>query len=40
MAIRYKVDVMAELKKKGYIIVAGKVPKAYFHEKYYGCNNS
>ena len=23
-----------------YIIVAGKVPKAYFHEKYYGCNNS
>ena len=38
----YKImrEMNKELKKKGYIIVAGKVPKAYFHEKYYGCNNS
>ena len=38
----YKImrEMNKELKKKGYFIVAGKVPKAYFHEKYYGCNNS
>lgn len=38
----YKImrEMNQELKKKGYIIVAGKVPKAYFHEKYYGCSKS
>lgn len=25
-----------ELAKKGYIVVAGKVPKKYFSERYYG----
>ena len=25
-----------ELKSLGYIILQGKVPKAYFHEKWYG----
>lgn len=25
-----------ELQKKGYIVTAGKVPKQYFEEKYYG----
>lgn len=24
-----------ELKAKGYIVIAGKVPKKYFNEKYY-----
>ena len=26
----------AELKEKGYITLAGKIPKAYFNEKCYG----
>lgn len=25
-----------ELKEKGYITIAGKIPKKYFEEKYYG----
>lgn len=26
----------ADLKSQGYIIIAGKVPRKYFEEKYYG----
>jgi hypothetical protein len=26
----------AELEKKGYVTVAGRISKVYFHEKYYG----
>lgn len=26
----------AELQKQGYIVVAGRIPKKYFAEKYYG----
>lgn len=26
----------AELEKKGYLVVSGKVPKKYFSERYYG----
>ncbi len=29
-------ELNAELAKKGYITVPGRVPKAYLHEKYYG----
>ena len=25
-----------ELTKKGYIVIAGKIPKKFFEEKYYG----
>lgn len=34
----YKVirELNAELKAKGYIIIAGKINKKYFSEKYYG----
>ena len=28
-----------ELKSKGYITIAGRVPKAYFEEKWYGGTN-
>ena len=28
-----------ELTSKGYIIIQGKIPKAYFHEKWYGGAN-
>ena len=33
----YKIiqDLNVELKKKGYIVVAGKVPKKFFREKFY-----
>lgn len=29
-------EMNAELRKKGYLVVAGKVPTAYFKEKWYG----
>ncbi len=34
----YKIirELNAELKAQGYIVIAGKVPKKYFQEKYYG----
>ena len=28
-----------QLEKKGYIVIAGRVPKKYFHEKYYGLSD-
>jgi len=28
-----------ELAARGYIVIAGKIPKKYFSEKYYGFNN-
>lgn len=28
-----------ELKQKGYLIVAGKIPKAYWAQKFYGYEN-
>ena len=28
-----------ELRKKGYIVIQGKVPQAYFNEKWYGLTN-
>lgn len=38
----YKVVKMLneELKKQGYIVVAGRIPKKYFAEKYYGMDVS
>lgn len=35
----YKVvqQVNDELRNKGYIVIAGKVSRAYFEEKIYGC---
>ncbi len=37
----YKViqDMNEELKEKGYFIIAGKVPKTYFEERFYFQNN-
>lgn len=34
----YKIvkELNMDLKKKGYIVVAGRIPKQYFKEKYYG----
>ena len=29
-------ELNGELKEKNYLVVAGKIPKAYFAEKYYG----
>ena len=34
----YKIvrELNEELTKKGYIVIAGKIPKKFFEEKYYG----
>lgn len=34
----YKIirELNADLKKQGYIVIAGKVPTKFFQEKYYG----
>ena len=34
----YKImrEMNSELKKRGYIVIAGKIPKAYFEKRYYG----
>ncbi len=29
-----------ELREKGYIVIAGKIPKQYFRDKYYGLNSA
>ncbi len=29
-----------ELREKGYIVIAGKIPKQYFKDKYYGLNSA
>lgn len=29
----------AELASRGFITIAGKIPKKYFHEHYYGMSN-
>ncbi|WP_310605299.1 ICEBs1 excisionase [Anaerosporobacter sp.] len=28
-----------ELKEQGFIVIAGRIPKAYFNEKYYGLHS-
>lgn len=35
-AYRIIKELNLELKSKGYIVMAGKIPKKYFAEKYYG----
>lgn len=37
-SMSYKImkEMNAQLKKKGYLTIAGKVPSAYFLEKWYG----
>lgn len=41
LASSYKIirQMNEELKNKGYIIIQGKVPKAFFDEKWYGLNS-
>lgn len=41
-ATAYKIirEMNEELKQAGYIILQGKVPKAYFCEKWYGLNRN
>ena len=40
-AFAYKVvrDLNNELKKRGYIIIAGKVSRRFFEERFYGYSN-
>lgn len=40
LAKSYKIlqEMNADLKKKGYLVVRGKVPVAYFKEKWYGAD--
>jgi len=37
-SVSYKLmkELNEELKEKGYIVIAGKIPRAYFAERYYG----
>lgn len=37
-SVAYKIirELNASLKENGYIVIAGKCPRAYFNEKYYG----
>lgn len=41
-ASSYKIirELNDELKALGYIVLQGKVPKAYFEQKWYGLNNT
>ena len=41
-ASAYKIirELNDELKALGYIVLQGKVPKAYFEQKWYGLNNT
>jgi len=39
--VRYKVvrSLNNELKQKGYIVIAGKVSRKFFEERFYGCSS-
>ena len=36
MPIKYKIDVLATLKEKGYTTVSGKISRKFYQEQFYG----